>query len=121
MRTWNAVNARKVGKLDPVELEIRLRLKRWLRHFRERKRAQFPEDKEFADLLGISPSHLSNMLAENDRTPGLSLAVKMSEALQVQVDQLVKDEPPEKEPNHTPIRAFPAAAAPGRRKTGGGK
>ncbi len=126
MHTTSGLQRQGVPKLKPDQEATRGRIARWVRAYRKRYEHRFHDDAEFAGHLGISPSHLSNILS-GARTPGMDVALKMSAVFQIETDRLLKDEPtetgapPTPEPPAHPVPASSSPARPRGRRAGGGR
>jgi transcriptional regulator with XRE-family HTH domain len=112
-----------VSRLNREQEAVRAKIAEWVRYYRKRYARRYPQNKAFADYIGISASHLSNIL-NRKRTPGWDVAEKLSALFHIEINRITKDDPEDLEtgiePPSLPAPASPSAAKPGRRRTGGG-
>jgi transcriptional regulator with XRE-family HTH domain len=134
VHTPERLTSRKVGKMSDEEREVRWRVRRWVLHYLALYRNDRPDaqDYEFAEHIGISRAHLSNIQNAKPtdlapRLPGLDVVLKLSSRFGIETDRLLKHEPrreaagpPREEPASTPSPASSTPARPRRRGTGAG-
>lgn len=106
-----------------TDLELRTRLASWLRHF-ERK-FNVPNHADMARMLGVSTVTVHNILkAQNPRTVGLDVLVRMHRTFHESLDTMVETDPPAAAGDarpQTPTAAPSAAVTPrGQNKWAGG-
>lgn len=102
-----------------IDTEVREHIRLWVRHFRDREResGRCPTDRAFAELLGVSPSHLSDVMS-GSRTAGLEILVALRLQMHADLSEVI-DRPPGQRAPATPSSASAAPARPARRRTGG--
>jgi hypothetical protein len=134
MHTQSGVDTHSLPRRETINLEARVHIAQWLLWYRRRKEHEYPVDADFADHVGIKPSHLSSVLTfarsggERGRSPGLDLLLQLSEVAHRSTDEIVRDPAPAQEgpaPPREHDSSPPAAPRVGRRtggrKSGGGR
>jgi len=77
-----------------TDFEVRERVRKWLRHERERYRKVCPNDKDFARVAGMSRPELSQILS-GARSAGLDSVLKLRRFLHLDLNLVLFHDPPE--------------------------
>ena len=75
---------------EPNAVELRSRIRRWLRYFWLESGLQ---QKEIAEAMGFSKATISDLLSEKT-TPGLDCLVRMHYRLGADLRRVVREDPP---------------------------
>lgn len=78
---------------EPTDLELRIRIRKWVKHFYRPREARGVLRKEYAEELGMKPATMSNLLNEKE-FPGLDTLAALHYRLGADCRELLREDPP---------------------------